>query len=112
MFSPSSIGNFVNYFIIYVVGFILGSFGGMYSECSGIINIALEGSMVVGAFSGIMFLQIMADAAANTWLTTTLGGVAILYILGSLVAILISILFSFLLSFSSPKWFVVTFTPI
>ena len=95
MFSPSSIGNFVNYFIIYVVGFILGSFGGMYSECSGIINIALEGSMVVGAFSGIMFLQIMADAAANTWLTTTLGGVAILYILGSLVAILISILFSF-----------------
>ena len=31
MFSPSSIGNFVNYFIIYVVGFILGSFGGMYS---------------------------------------------------------------------------------
>mgnify|MGYP003506951857 CR=1 FL=1 len=103
MFSPSSIGNFVNYFIIYVVGFILGSFGGMYSECSGIINIALEGSMVVGAFSGIMFLQIMADAAANTWLTTTLGGVAILYILGSLVAILISIIFSFLLSFVSIK---------
>lgn len=103
MFTPSSIGLFLNYFIIYIVGFILGSFGGLFSESSGIINIALEGSMVVGAFGGILFLQIIQKACIGMWITTNYAGVMIAYALGALIAILISIIFSFLLSFVSIK---------
>lgn len=99
MFTASSVGSFFNYFIMYVVGFILGSFGGLFSESAGIINIALEGAMVFGAFSGIIFLQIMSTSLAGAWLVTTFSGLIILYLLAALVAILFSILFSFLLSF-------------
>lgn len=60
------IGGFVFYFLIYAIGFVLGSYGGMFSECSGVINIALEGSMVVGAFSGLIFLQMMAKFLPET----------------------------------------------
>jgi len=101
--SASDYGTFVSFLIMYGVGFILGAFGGMYSECSGIINIALEGSMVFGGFTGILFLQIMSTAAAGTWLTTSFWGVEVLYILASLISVLASALFSFLLSFVSIK---------
>ncbi len=98
------IGGFVFYFLIYAIGFVLGSYGGMFSECSGVINIALEGSMVVGAFSGLIFLQMMAKFLPETiWLTSTVGGVTLLYFLAALVSIAFSIIFSFLLSFVSIK---------
>lgn len=102
--SASSWGSFVFYFILYSVGFVLGGFGGMFSECSGIINIALEGSMVVGAFSGIIFLQQMNAAAAGTFLVTTTGGLFLLYMMASIIAIFFSAIFSFLLSFVSIKF--------
>lgn len=101
--TASDFGTFVFFLIMYGTGFILGSFGGMFSECSGIINIALEGSMVFGGFTGILFLQIMNTAAAGTWLCTTLAGVQIIFFLACIIAIVFSILFSFLLSFVSIK---------
>jgi hypothetical protein len=52
MFSSSDWGSLLFKMIVYGTGFILGAFGGMYSECSGIINIALEGSMIVGSLCG------------------------------------------------------------
>lgn len=103
-FGPSNWGNLVQYFIIYGVGFILGSFGGMFSECSGIINIALEGSMVFGAYSGIAFMTLVGQAASTSWLVTTTAGWHIFFLLAALVSILFSILFSFLLSFVSIRF--------
>lgn len=103
MLNAGNIGGFFKYFIFYTIGFILGSFGGLYSESSGIINIALEGSMITGAFSGIVFLQYMKTWLATSWLTTTLGGLVIVYLLASIVAILFSLIYSFLLSFVSIK---------
>jgi simple sugar transport system permease protein len=97
--SLSDFGTFAFYFIVYGVGFVLGSFGGMFSECSGIINIALEGSMVFGAFSGLIFLQVMSGSAlAASWL-----GVQLIFLLACLIAIFFSCLFSFLLSFVAIK---------
>lgn len=103
MFSPSDFGDFFKYLIMYVIGFVLGSYGGLFSESAGIINIALEGSMVFGAFAGIIFLQGMNTWCAGSMLVTTAGGLVIVYLLAVLIAILAGILFSFLLSFVSIK---------
>lgn len=103
MFSLSDFGTFFKYLIMYVVGFTLGSYGGLFSESAGIINIALEGSMVFGAFAGIIFLQGMNIWLAGTALVTTMGGLILVYLLAVIVAILAGILFSFLLSFVSIK---------
>jgi simple sugar transport system permease protein len=103
MLSSSNFGSLLFYFIVYGIGFTLGSFGGLFSEVSGIINIALEGSMVVGAFSGITFTVAMSNAFAGSWLVTSYRGVQIVYILASIISIIFSVLFSFLLSFVSIK---------
>lgn len=50
------------YFLIqqtmfFSIPLLLVSLGGMFSERSGIINIALEGIMIIGAFSSILFIS-------------------------------------------------------
>ncbi len=100
-------GSLVRYFIIYGIGFILGSYGGLYSECSGIINIALEGSMVFGAFSGVIFMKLLGEALQKTnpdhFLIATPAGVQLFFLIAALIAILAAIVFSFLLSVVSIK---------
>ena len=103
MFSASDYGMFVKYLIMYGIGFILGSYGGLFSESAGIINIALEGSMVFGAFAGLIFLQGMASWCAGSFLVTTMSGLIITYLLAAIVAVLFGLLFSFLLSCVSIK---------
>ena len=52
----------IKYTLLYGIVLMLVALGGMFSEHSGIINIALEGIMVIGALS-----------AGNIVLTTTLN---------------------------------------
>lgn len=47
---------------IFAIPLLIVALGGMFTERSGIINIALEGIMVVGAFVGVFFIQIMQKA--------------------------------------------------
>jgi general nucleoside transport system permease protein len=55
------------YFLIqqmmyFVVPLMIVALAGMFSERSGIINIALDGTMIVGAFCGILFINLTQGA--------------------------------------------------
>lgn len=63
--------------LIYATPLILTSIGGTFSERSGVVNVGLEGIMVMGAFSGVVFNLEFADAfgKATPWLGVLVGGV-------------------------------------
>ena len=80
--------------MFFAIPLLIVALAGMFSERSGIINIALEGIMIVGAFFGIGFISIMQTA-----------GIAInpqlLLILGIIVSGVVGGLFSLLHAFAS-----------
>lgn len=45
----------VSSMLIYATPLIFTSIGGTFSERAGVVNVGLEGIMVMGAFSGIVF---------------------------------------------------------
>ena len=52
----------VKYTLLYMVVLMMVALGGMFSERSGIINIALEGIMVVGGLAGVLAAKFLATA--------------------------------------------------
>lgn len=89
--------------LIYAVPLMIVALAGVFAERSGIINLALEGIMIFGAFIGVLFVNIMQDAgvfdgakAGSNWVA--LQGLAML---AMLVAGLAGAVFSLLLSFAS-----------
>ena len=47
----------LKYTLLYTVVLMMVALGGMFSERSGIINIALEGIMVIGGLMGVIAIQ-------------------------------------------------------
>lgn len=47
--------------LFFFVPLLIVAIGGLYSEKSGVLNIALEGIMIIGAFSGTLFLHFMQN---------------------------------------------------
>jgi len=61
--------------LVYAAPLILTALGGVFSERSGVVNIGLEGLMVVGAFSSIIFNLMFADTfgALTPWIGLLVG---------------------------------------
>ncbi|MGT2895480.1 ABC transporter permease [Streptococcus entericus] len=64
--------------LVYAAPLILTSIGGVFSERSGVVNVGLEGIMVIGAFTGIVFNLEMAEnlGKATPWIALLVAGVA------------------------------------
>ena len=50
--------------LIYAVPLMIVALAGVFAERSGIINLALEGIMIFGAFIGVLFVRLMQSSAA------------------------------------------------
>ncbi len=55
----------VKYTLIYTMVLMLVALGGMFSERSGIINIALEGIMVIGGLVGVLVVNLIPAGASG-----------------------------------------------
>jgi simple sugar transport system permease protein len=62
--------------LIYATPLVLTSIGGVFSERSGVVNVGLEGIMVMGAFAAVVFNLEMADTFGDLtpWIATIVGG--------------------------------------
>ncbi len=91
--------------MIYAIPLMIVALAGVFAERSGIINLALEGIMIFGAFIGVIFVRVMQSsdailAAYNNGHWLTLQGLELLTMLAAGV---MGAVFSLLLSFASIK---------
>ena len=77
--------------MFFAIPLLIVALGGMFSERSGVVNIALEGIMVMGAFCGIFFVMKMQDRMSGQ----------LLFILAMILAGLAGGLFALLHAFAA-----------
>ena len=80
----------LKYTLLYAAVLILVALGGMFSERSGVINIALEGIMVIGGLMGVVAINIMNALGAPVFL-----GILVTVVASALAGLLYSSLLAF-----------------
>ena len=80
----------LKYTLLYAAVLTLVALGGMFSERSGVINIALEGIMVIGGLMGVVMINIMNAAGVPVWL-----GIVITVLCPALAGLVYSSLLAF-----------------
>lgn len=71
---------------------LLVALGGMFSEIGGVVNIALEGIMLFGAFFGALFVYFVQESGLNP---------QTILLIGMLIAAVAGLIYSLLLSFAA-----------
>lgn len=89
--------------LLFMVPLMIVALAGVFAERSGIINLALEGIMIFGAFIGVLFVRVMQEAmifegAKNSGNWVALQGFELL---AMLVAGIMGSVFSLLLAFAA-----------
>ena len=89
--------------LIYAVPLMIVALAGVFAERSGIINLALEGIMIFGAFAGVLFVRLSQQAGFFVEAKADGDWVALqgFMILAMVVAAVLGAIFSLLLSFAS-----------
>ncbi|WP_309495646.1 ABC transporter permease [Mechercharimyces sp. CAU 1602] len=70
------ISNILQSMVIYATPLILTALGGLYSERSGVVNIGLEGMMIIGAFTA----AITSHYTGSPWLALLFAAIAGMFI--------------------------------
>lgn len=89
--------------LLYAVPLMIVALAGVFAERSGIINLALEGIMIFGAFIGVLFVWMVQEAGVFNGAKADGNWVALqgFMLLAMLVAALSGAIFSLMLSFAS-----------